>query len=221
MKRRDLLKMLGFGVAAPLVKLPKQEATDWQNNDTDPDEGIYTSEMAEKGALSNGSLHDTGVAVPRYVPRYVEVEIDLVGVDEAHDPMTVEEAFRLWMSGDATETALNVGVLGRHRLLCGDSASADDVDRLLSGAEIHLVNTDPPYNVRVEPRSNNAIAAGNSSFTGDVRPTGKMRPKDRPLENDFLSDEEFNRLLDAWFGNMSRVLLGDARSDHRAAQACP
>ena len=28
----------------------------------------------------------------------------------------------------------------------------------------HLANTDPPYNVKVEPRSNNAIAAGNSSF---------------------------------------------------------
>ena len=27
------------------------------------------------------------------------------------------------------------------------------------------MNTDPPYNVKVEPRSNNAIAAGNSSFT--------------------------------------------------------
>ena len=69
-----------------------------------------------------------------------------------------------------------------HRLLCGDSASAPDVDLLLAvdpakaldppaGTDVkpkllpvHLVNTDPPYNVRVEPRSNNAIAAGLSSF---------------------------------------------------------
>ena len=34
------------------------------------------------------------------------------------------------------------------------------MDRLVEGAPIDLVNTDPPYNVRVEPRSNNAIAAG-------------------------------------------------------------
>ena len=33
-----------------------------------------------------------------------------------------------------------------------------------------------------------------------------MRAKDRPLENDFLSDEEFDRLLRAWFGNIARVL---------------
>ena len=112
-------------------------------------------------------------------------------------------------------------ILGDHRLLCGDSSNAADVDRLLEGAAIHLVNTDPPYNVKVEPRSNNAIAAGLSSFAGpkhhqslDVarhpgkaKPTGrKLRAKDRPLANDFVSDEEFDRLLAAWFGNIARVL---------------
>jgi hypothetical protein len=51
-------------------------------------------------------------------------------------------------------------MLGNHRLLCADSSKAEDVDLLLDGAPVHLVNTDPPYNVRVEPRSNNAIAAG-------------------------------------------------------------
>ena len=112
-------------------------------------------------------------------------------------------------------------ILGNHRLLCGDSSKPEDVDRLLDGATIHLVNTDPPYNVKVEPRSNNAIAAGLSSFAGpkhhqSARPgppsreveadQKKLRAKDRPLANDFVSDEEFDRLLDAWFGNMARVL---------------
>jgi hypothetical protein len=35
-----------------------------------------------------------------------------------------------------------------------------DVDRLLDDATIRLVNTDPPYSVKVEPRSNDADAAG-------------------------------------------------------------
>jgi DNA modification methylase len=112
-------------------------------------------------------------------------------------------------------------LLGRHRLLCGDAAKPEDVDRLLDGATVQLVNTDPPYNVRVEPRSNNAIAAGLSSFTGATHHQGfdaarypskstptttKLRAKDRPLANDFVSDEEFGRLLHAWFGNVARVL---------------
>ena len=113
-------------------------------------------------------------------------------------------------------------ILGEHRLLCGDSSLAADLDRLLAGQPIHLCNTDPPYNVKVESRSNNAIAAGLSSFQGtthhqsmDVarhpeksKPTQKkLRAKDRPLANDFVSDEEFDRLLDAWFGNIARVLV--------------
>jgi DNA modification methylase len=77
--------------------------------------------------------------------------------------------------------------------------------------------------VKVEPRSNNAIAAGLSSFTPTkqthhqkldlarhpekAKPTGKMRPKDRPLANDFVSDEEFAGLLRAWFSNAARALL--------------
>src|SRR5690606_1915511 len=113
-------------------------------------------------------------------------------------------------------------ILGNHRLLCGDSSSAEDLDRLLAGAQVHLCNTDPPYNVRVEPRSNNAIAAGNSSFAAPNKHHQKfdlerhpekakgthkqMRAKDRPLANDFVTDEAFDLLLDAWFGNITRVL---------------
>lgn len=120
----------------------------------------------------------------------------------------------------ATTKPGDLWILGDHRLLCGDSSKPEDVDRLLGGATIQLVNTDPPYNVKVEPRSNNAIAAGLSSFEathhqkldvirhpGKSKPTGKkLRAKDRPLANDFVSDAEFDRLLQAWFGNIARVL---------------
>jgi len=116
-------------------------------------------------------------------------------------------------------------ILGNHRLLCGDAGSQADLDRLLDGNVVHLVNMDPPYNVRVEPRSNTAIAAGLSSFTNKKaqlhhqgfdqargvsdpkKARKKMRAKDRPLENDFVSDEDFNQMLHAWFNNMARVLI--------------
>jgi DNA modification methylase len=112
-------------------------------------------------------------------------------------------------------------VLGDHRLLCGDAGDPADLDRLLDGREVDIVAMDPPYNVKVEPRSNNAIAAGLSSFQGtmvhqsmdlDKRPgaaipnTRQMRAKDRPLTNDFVSAGHFEDLLLAWFGNAARVL---------------
>ena len=96
------------------------------------------------------------------------------------------------------------------------------MDRLLDGARIHLVNTDPPYNVKVEPRSQQRHRGGVVIVPGHRRTTRssmwtrhpekakptqkKMRAKDRPLANDFVSDEAFDQLLDAWFGNIARVL---------------
>jgi DNA modification methylase len=38
-------------------------------------------------------------------------------------------------------------LLGRHRLLCGDSTSIDAVERLMGGEKAEVVITDPPYNV--------------------------------------------------------------------------
>jgi len=73
---------------------------------------------------------------------------------------------------EATTQPGDLWLLGDHRLLCGDSSKPEDVDRLLDGAVIHLANTDPPYNVKVEPRSNNAIAAGLSTFQGTTHPPG-------------------------------------------------
>ena len=166
----------------------------------------------------------------------MEFDLGLLGFDQ-------EELKRI-MSGDVTEGLTDpddvplppdaaitqpgdLWILGNHRLLCGDSSKPEDLDLLLDGQPIHLVNSDPPYNVKVEPRSNNAIAAGLSSFQATnsqpqnhhqgfdaargafnpERVAKKLRPKDRPLANDFVTDEAFDEMLDAWFGNMSRVLL--------------
>jgi DNA modification methylase len=122
----------------------------------------------------------------------------------------------------ATTRPGDMWTIGSQTLRCGDSSSPDDLDRLLGGAPVHMVNTDPPYNVKVEPRSNNAIAAGLSSFTGTTHHQGldlarhpskakatdaKLRAKDRPLQNDFVTDEAFAGMLRAWFGNIARVLL--------------
>jgi DNA modification methylase len=41
----------------------------------------------------------------------------------------------------------DVWTLGNHRLMCGDSTSADDVGTLLGAVKPHLMVTDPPYGV--------------------------------------------------------------------------
>lgn len=117
----------------------------------------------------------------------------------------------------AASRAGDIWILGSHRVMCGDSASPADLDRLTESRPVHLADCDPPYNVRVEPRSNNAIASAGASMEvsrgfdkslrkGPITTGGRLRPKDRRLKGDFISDAQFDVLLDAWFGNISRVL---------------
>ena len=122
---------------------------------------------------------------------------------------------------EATTKPGDLWILGDQHLISGNTSKPEEDEHQKNDATIHLVNTDPPYNVKVEPRSNNAIAAGLSSFSGPKhhqsldlarhpeksKPTGKqLRAKDRPLTNDFVSEAAFDQLLHAWFGNIARVL---------------
>ena len=44
----------------------------------------------------------------------------------------------------------DVWVLGRHRLMCGDSTSIDAVEKLMAGQKADMVFTDPPYGMKKE-----------------------------------------------------------------------
>ena len=49
------------------------------------------------------------------------------------------------------ETRLgDVWLLGRHRLMCGDSTSVDAVEKLMDGGKADMVFTDPPYGVEYQ-----------------------------------------------------------------------
>ena len=41
----------------------------------------------------------------------------------------------------------DIWILGEHRLMCGDSTKAEDVERLMAGKKADMVFTDPPYNI--------------------------------------------------------------------------
>ena len=59
----------------------------------------------------------------------------------------------------------DVWVLGRHRLMCGDSTSIDAVERLMDGRKADMVFTDPPYNIGSE---NKGVAASVSKAHKDL-----------------------------------------------------
>jgi DNA modification methylase len=154
--------------------------------------------------------------------RGFEMQVD-IDVSQTAADGSIQDVVPPIPAGSTTRTG-DLWIMGNHRLLCGDSAVAEDMDRLVDGSTIHMVNADPPYNVKVHPRSNNALAAKEKAFgytnknipqnqgiyKGMVSASSEpyqLRAKDRALLNDFISDEDFDELLMAWFGNISRVLM--------------
>lgn len=79
----------------------------------------------------------------------------------------------------------DVWLLGRHRLVCGDSTLPETYTKLMDGKRANLVLTDPPYNVDVEETA------------------GKIK-------NDNMPDEDFYKFLFAMFVNVEQNMERDA-----------
>lgn len=75
----------------------------------------------------------------------------------------------------------DIWVLGRHRLMCGDSTDAADVALLMDGNKADMLLTDPPYNV---------------DYTGKA-----SELETRKIENDKMEDSAFQDFLASAFSN--------------------
>jgi DNA modification methylase len=106
-------------------------------------------------------------------------ELSVIFDDEHVGGLTDEDAVPE-IVGDPVSKSGDLWVLGEHRILCGDSTTLSDVERLMDGQLADMAFTDPPYNVDY----------GNSA-------KDKMRGKDRRIMNDALGDGFYQFLYDA------------------------
>lgn len=59
----------------------------------------------------------------------------------------------------------DIWTIGRHRLMCGDATSSEDVAALMDGKKANLIITDPPYNVAFE--SSDGLSIKNDKMAND------------------------------------------------------
>lgn len=84
--------------------------------------------------------------------------------------------------------------LGEHRLMCGDSTSEEDTEKLAGGVSLDLLFTDPPYNV--------SIVGGSHALPAFLR----LKAGKHTIQNDSMSDEDFKEFLNRAFNNANKLL---------------
>ena len=85
---------------------------------------------------------------------------------------------------EATTKPGDIWKLGRHRLMCGDSTSAECVQNLMGGHKADMLLTDPPYGVNYAGKTKDALK----------------------IENDAKSDDEFIDFLQTAFEAADSVM---------------
>lgn len=85
----------------------------------------------------------------------LDFNIDLIGFDDDFlADLLAEETEGLTDEDEVPEIEEepvsklgDIWILGDHHLMCGDSTSKDDVEKLMGGRKADMVFTDPPYNI--------------------------------------------------------------------------
>lgn len=90
---------------------------------------------------------------------------DLFGNDDTSDVKDDDYDLSAALEKAAFVEKGDIWTVGRHRLMCGDATSSEDVDALMEGKKANLVLTDPPYNVAFE--SSDGLSIKNDKMAND------------------------------------------------------
>lgn len=137
----------------------------WENN-------LLSLELTE--------LADSGFDIT--LTGFTQEEMDALKPIEVTEGLTDEDAVPDVPEEPVTKLG-DVWLLGKHRLMCGDSTSIDAVDKLMPETA-NMIFTDPPYLM---------------DFTGGIHADGSksFNSKHGSIKNDKMSETEGNNFLDA------------------------
>ena len=97
--------------------------------------------------------------------------------------------------GPAVTRPGDIWLIGRHRLICGDSLEPETYDRLLAGEKAQMIFTDPPYNVKID---------------GHVSGLGVAKHREFAFASGEMTEDEFTRFLARVFDNLASYAANGA-----------
>jgi DNA modification methylase len=130
----------------------------------------------------------------------LEFEVDITGFSLAEIDVVLEEAREASPGCEAAGDAIpplvdpvsavsrsgDLWLVGRHKLLCGDSRRREPFERLLADSRADLIFTDPPYNVPIDR---------------NVCGLGRIRHREFAMGAGEMSSEAFTAFLQATLGH--------------------
>ena len=153
-----------------LTEVPVIVATGW----TDAQKRAYV--IADNKLAMNAGWDNELLALELGELGDLGFDLDLIGFtdDEIEALMPVEIEPGLTDPDDAPAVQENsitvpgdVWIMGKHRLLCGDSTSISDLEKLTDGQLVDMWLTDPPYNVAYEGKTKDSLTIKNDAMEDD------------------------------------------------------
>jgi DNA modification methylase len=155
---------------------------------------LADNRLAEKAGWDNEvlaielqGLVDLGfdVLLTGFEPAEVDIIIEGIG-DESEQPENLVPEEK---SGPAVSRLGDLWMLGKHRLVCGDSTDAATYKQLMDDDKAEFVFTDPPYNVKID---------------GNVSGLGRVKHREFAMASGEMSEGQFTAFLSGVYALLCR-----------------
>lgn len=115
-------------------------------------------------AIEFAELADAGF--DNLLTGFTQDEIDALTPEQIPEGLTDEDAVPEVQAEPVSKLG-DVWLMGKHRVMCGDSTSIEALERLCGGQLVDMWLTDPPYNVAYEGKTKDALTIKNDSMADD------------------------------------------------------
>lgn len=144
--RYKAIKSMGYGPSTPIKVVVADDLTEDQVK-------AYRIADNSTGELAEWDMEILADILPDIPFDMADfgLDMDMVSTYGEEDPdledIVEDEAPEVDLGKEPTAKLGEIWILGKHRLMCGDSTSKADVEKLMDGNLAEMVFTDPPWNV--------------------------------------------------------------------------